>query len=98
MAPQKGEYGKKKGKVRKNTVKVHKDVQECSTDETCGARERKNARNSITKVVCFRGAMHGVHGVQSVRTEREYSTREQRENARKEFGHGTCSVGSRYEV
>ena len=51
MAPQKGEYGKKKGKVRKNTVKVHKDVQECSTDETCGARERKNARNSITKVV-----------------------------------------------
>ena len=51
MAPQKGEYGKKKGKVRKNTVKVHKDVQECSTDETCGALERKNARNSITKVV-----------------------------------------------
>lgn len=39
------------GKVRKNTVKVHKDVQEYSTDETCGARERKNARNSITKVV-----------------------------------------------
>lgn len=51
MAPQKGEYGKKKGKVRKNTVKVHKDVQEYSTDKTCGARERKNARNSITKVV-----------------------------------------------
>lgn len=41
MAPQKGECGKKKGKVRKNTVKV----------QTCGARERKNARNSITKVV-----------------------------------------------
>ena len=51
MAPQKGEYGKKKGKVRKNTVKVHKDVQEYSTDKTCVARERKNARNSITKVV-----------------------------------------------
>lgn len=51
MAPQKGECGKKKGKVRKNTVKVHKDVQEYSTDKTCGARERKNARNSITKVV-----------------------------------------------
>ena len=45
MAPQKGECGKKKGKVRKNTVKVHKDVQEYSTDKTCGARERKNARN-----------------------------------------------------
>ena len=51
MAPQKGECGKKKGKVRKNTVKVHKDVQEYSTDKTCGARERKNERNSITKVV-----------------------------------------------
>lgn len=51
MAPQKGECGKKKGKVRKNTVKVHKDVQEYSTDKTCVARERKNARNSITKVV-----------------------------------------------
>ncbi|MFR6747379.1 MAG: hypothetical protein ACLUS5_10455 [Roseburia faecis] len=32
------------------------------------------------------------------RAEREYSTREQRENARKEFGQGTCSVGSRCEV
>ena len=41
MAPQKGECGKKKGKVRKNTVKVHKDVQEYSTDKTCG---RENAR------------------------------------------------------
>lgn len=51
MAPQKGECGKKKGKVRKNTVKVHKDVQEDSTDKTCGAREREKARNSITKVV-----------------------------------------------
>ena len=51
MAPQNGECGKKKGKVRKNTVKVHKDVQEDSTDKTCGARERKNARNSITNVV-----------------------------------------------
>lgn len=48
MAPQKGECGKKKGKVRKNTVKVHKDVQEYSTDKTCG---RENARNSITNVV-----------------------------------------------
>ena len=53
MAPQKGECGKKKGKVRKNTVKVHKDVQEDSTDKTCGAREREKARNSITKVVSF---------------------------------------------
>lgn len=53
MAPQKGECGKEKGKVRKNTVKVHKDVQEDSTDKTCGARECKNARNSITKVVSF---------------------------------------------
>lgn len=44
VAPQKGECGKKKGKVRKNTVKVHKDVQEYSTDKTCGARELKNAR------------------------------------------------------
>lgn len=51
MAPQKGECGKKKGKVRKNTVKVHKDVQEDSMDKTCGAREREKARNSITKVV-----------------------------------------------
>lgn len=41
MAPQKGECGKEKGKVRKNTVKVHKDVQEDSTDKTCG---RENAR------------------------------------------------------
>lgn len=44
MAPQKGECGKERGKVRKNTVKVHKDVQEDSTDKTCGAREHKNAR------------------------------------------------------
>lgn len=51
MAPQKGECGKKKGKVRKNTVKVHKDVQEDSTDKTYGAREREKARNSITKVI-----------------------------------------------
>ena len=32
------------------------------------------------------------------RAERADSTREQRENARKEFGQGTCSVGSRCEA
>ena len=78
MAPQKGECGKKKGKVRKNTVKVHKDVQEYSTDKTCGARERKNARNSITKVVCFRGAM------QSVRTAQGNNARMQEKNSGRE--------------